>query len=48
MGSLRDKPQRLEDLSNLFRIYNSNLDLPKEIKLKFLQEAKNRALKEIC
>jgi hypothetical protein len=36
-----------EDLNNLFRIYHSNLDLPKEINLKFLQETKNRVIKEI-
>jgi RNAse (barnase) inhibitor barstar len=37
-----------EDLDNLFRVYHSNLDLPGEIKLKFLQEAKRKILNEIC
>jgi hypothetical protein len=37
-----------ENLDNLFKVYHSNLDLPKEIKLKFLQEAKSNILKEIC
>jgi len=36
-----------EDLDNLFRVYHSNLDLPKEIKLNFSKEAENKILKEL-
>ena len=36
-----------EDLDNLFKVYHSNLDLPKGIKLKFLQDAKECVSKEM-